>query len=435
MRWPPPFRSLEHPAAVFAWGMYDLANQSFQLLINSLLFPIFFTAVIVGDPERGRSLWFRMSAAGLLLVVVLSPIMGAIADQRRCKRELLLMSGIVCALLTLGLGMLQHGQGMLAFGIYLIAAVACGLGENFLGAFLPEISTPRSAGRVSGIGWTMSYIGALLLLGLTALYSLVLDQNDPAMMRPVLIFAGVWFAMGMIPSLLWLHEQPAPNTGTPRTGTLVGASFRRLAQSARESSKYRQLVRFFVAFAVYSAGTLTMIYGLGLIGDRLGFTLDQLILMGSLVAITAGISSAIAGRVQDSFGHVRTLTVFLIIWILATLSMAGAEHLNAQVWVFWLVAGLVGVALGGIGTGSRAIVGAFTPPERAGEFFGLWGMIYKLSGIVGVLLFGELSSQFGQAPALLVVAGLFAVGLLLLRRVNEHEGIELAEAIESKSEE
>ncbi len=429
MPWPPPFRSLSNPAAVFAWGMYDLANQSFQLLINSLLFPIFFAGVIVADPDRGEALWFRMSAAGLLLVVLLSPIMGALGDERAWKRELLLGSGAVCAVLTLGLGFLQPGQTGLAFGLYLIAAVACGLGENFLGSFLPEISTPRTAGRVSGIGWTMSYIGALLLLGITAAYALVLDRSDASQTRPILVFAGVWFGLGMLPAALWLREKarPAPARGG---GAVIGGAFRRLAQSARETAKYRQLVRFFVAFCVYSAGTLTMIYGLGLIGKGLGFGLDKLILMGAVIAVTAGIASAIAARVQDGLGHVRTISVFLVLWVVATLAMAGAEFVQAGEGVFWGVAALIGLALGGIGTGSRAIVGAFTPDERAGEFFGLWGMLYKLSGIAGVLLFGELSGRFGQAPALLAVAGLFAAGLVLLWRVDEAQGIHTTEVID-----
>lgn len=423
MPWPPPFRSLSNPAAVFAWGMYDLANQSFQLLISTLLFPIFVSGVIVGDPIRGQVAWTRMSAAGLLLVVLLSPITGALADQRAWKRELLLGSGIVCAALTLGLGMLQPGQLALAFVIYLIAAVACGLGENFLGSFLPEISTPKTVGRISGIGWTMSYIGALLLMAIAGAYTMGLNRVDASQMRPLLVFAGVWFALGMLPAFFWLHERASAPDLAEGSGTILGGTFKRLATSAQETAKYKQLVRFFLAFAVYSAGTMTMIFNIGLIGERLGFELNKLIPMAALLALTAGTASAIAGRVQDRFGHVRTISVFLILWVISTLLMAGAGQFHASEPVYWGVAAVIGVALGGIGTSSRAIVGAFTPDERAGEFFGLWGMIYKLSGIVGVLLFGMLLSVAGQPVALLVVAGLFALGLVLLLRVDEAEGI------------
>lgn len=424
MPWPPPFRSLAQPRAVFAWGVYDLANQSFQLLINTLLFPLFIAGCVVADEDKGRSAWFLMSVTGLGLIVLLSPITGAMADQRAWKRELLLATGAVCAVLTILLGFLQPGQVALAFILYVIAAVACGLGENFLGSFLPEISTPRTVGRVSAIGWTMSYMGALALLGITAAFTLTFDRSEPAEMRPLLIFSGVWFAVGMLPTVFWLRESAV--AAPTKAATIITGAFVRLAESARETARYRHLARFLLAFAVYSAGTMTMIYGLGLIGDRLGFDLPRLILMALVIAVTAGASAAVAGRFQDSFGHTRTIGVFLAIWVVTTLAMAGAEFVSPPAEVYFGVAALIGIALGGIGTASRAIVGAFTPISRAGEFFGLWGMIYKLSGIAGVGLFGIISKFAGQPLALLVVAGMFGAGWLLLLRVDEEEGIRAA---------
>lgn len=431
MPWPPPFRSLAQPRAVFAWGVYDLANQSFQLLINTLLFPLFIASVIVGDQEKGRSAWFLMSVTSLGLIVLLSPITGAMADQKAWKRELLLATGAICALLTLSLGFVQPGQLGLAFALYVIAAVACGLGENFLGSFLPEISTPRTVGRVSAIGWTMSYMGALALLGITAGFTLVYDRSEPAEMRPLLVFCGIWFAVGMLPTVFWLRESAV--AAPTKAASIITGAFVRLAESARETARYRHLTRFFLAFAVYSAGTMTMIYGLGLIGDRLGFDLPKLILMALVIAVTAGASAAVAGRFQDSFGHTRTISVFLAIWVVTTLAMAGAEFVSPPppTGVYFGVAALIGIALGGIGTASRAIVGAFTPISRAGEFFGLWGMIYKLSGMAGVGLFGIISKFAGQPVALLVVAGMFAAGWLLLQRVDEEEGIRAAGHAES----
>jgi UMF1 family MFS transporter len=404
--------------------MYDLANQSFQLLINTLLFSIFITRVVAETPAAGQALWGRMIAVALLLVVVLSPVVGALADQRAWKREILLTTGVLCALFTAALALLGPGQTGLAFALYVAAAVACGLGENFLAAFLPEVSTPANIGRVSAIGWTMSYVGAVLLLGITALYAFVLGRPDIAQARPLFVFAGLWFAAGILPAFFLLREKAQPQPG--RAGTAVAAAFVRLAQSARQSARYRQLVRFFASFFVYSMGVMTMIYFLGVIGDRLGFALPQLILLALVIAVTAGAASAGVARVQDRLGHRRTVAVFLMIWIAATLAMAGAEEFHVPVAAYWAVAGLIGVALGGLGTAGRALVGAFTPPERAGEFFGLWGMVYKLGGIAGVVAFGQVAKAFGQPAALLLVAGLFAAGLALLMRVDEAEGVAAA---------
>ncbi len=423
MAWPPPFRSLPNPRAVFAWGVYDLANQSFQLLINTLLFSLFVEGVLVTEPGRGKGVWSAMASVSLVGVVLLSPVAGAIADVRAWKREMLIATGLVCAVLTCLLGMLEPGRVGLGFALYVTAAIACGLGENFLGSFLPEISTPRTVGRVSAIGWTMSYVGALLLLGITALYAFGLGRSEIGRMRPMFVFSGLWFLLGMLPAVLWLRERAEPVAGRAGLVETVSGAFVRLAASARETARYRQLARFYLAFFVYSTGTMTVIYFLGLIGNELGFGLGQLILMALVVAVTAGASAAFVGRVQDRVGHVRTIAVLLVAWIVATLTMAAAGWADLPDGFFWVVAGMIGFALGGIGTASRALVGAFTPESRAGEFFGVWGMVYKLAGICGIVAFGKVSAALGMSGALCVVAGCFGAGLVLLFRVREAEGI------------
>ncbi|KAA0215820.1 MAG: MFS transporter [Leptolyngbya sp. PLA3] len=421
-----PFRGLPNGREVWAWGMYDLANQSFQLLINTLLFSLFVANVIAPSRQAGLAMWSRMGALAMILVVLLSPIAGALADQRAWKRKMLLTTGVISSALIATLALLQPGQIGLTWALYLTAAVACGLGENFLGSFLPEISTVKNIGRVSAIGWTMSYVGAVLLLGITAIYAFVLERPDIAQARPMFVFSGLWFAAGILPAFFLLREKTRPQPG--RAGTAIAAAFVRLAESARQSARYRQLVRFFLAFFVYSMGVMTMVYFLGLIGDRLGFQLPRLIVLALIIAVTAGAAAAIVARVQDRVGHKRTIAAFLLAWIVATLAMAGAELLAVPAAAYWVVAALIGVALGGVGTASRAMVGAFTPPQRAGEFFGLWGMVYKLGGIAGVLAFGFLAAKLGQPIALLIVAAWFVAGLLLLLRVDEREGVTAAES-------
>ena len=180
----------------------------------------------------------------------------------------------------------------------------------------------------------------------------------------------------------------------------------------------------------YSIGTQTVIYFLGVIGDEMGFGLDMLILFALEVALTAGIASAVTGRFQDRLGHRVTLRVLLGLWVLATGALATSKWVSLPPASFWFISGAIGLALGGIGTASRAVVGAFTPEHRSGEFFGLWGMVYKLSAVVGVLSFGFVTSGIGgstgQAVGLFMLAGFFGAGFIALSTVNEREGIETA---------
>ncbi len=425
-----PFRGLDRPREVWAWGMYDLANQSFQLLINTLLFGIYLKEVVANDVASGKRAWGLMIAASMLLVVALSPILGALADARAWRRELLLATGFIASALTAALALLAPGMLWPAAALYVAAAVCVGLGENFLGAFLPELARPEQMGRVSAVGWTMSYIGALLLLGLTWLAVFSFGMDSPREWRWIFVAAAAWFLAGMLPSVFLLRERtPPPRPAAERRGVITGA-FRRLAESWRQSARFAQLRRFFVAFFVYSMGVYTIIYYAAIIGDDLGFRIRELTLLALIMAATAGVGAVFAAKYQDRIGHKRTVLLFLAIWIISTLALAYASLPPIDANLFWAISGGIGLGLGGIGTASRAIVGAFTPPQRSGEFFGVWGLVYKLSGVVGPAAFALASSApwLGRTRALLLLAAFFIVGGLLLLRVNEKEGMAAAAA-------
>lgn len=424
-----PFAHVEKPREVFAWGMYDLANQSFQLLVNTLLFGIFLAKVVIPEQSNGKTVFGTMVAIALVIIVVLSPCIGAWADARSARKRLLIGTGLLAVLFTAGLCTLGPGMTVFAGVLYIAAAVMVGLGENLLGSFLPFLSTPKTVGRVSALGWTMSYLGALLLLGVTAIAVYGFHLREPAQWRWLFGFAALWFAVGMIPAMFLLREPPAesasgaatrPNNLNP--ARVLGESLSRLSETIREARRHRQLIRFLGVFFVYSLGTNTVVYFLGQIGDDMGFEIGRLTLMALVMAATAGVGAIIAGKFQDRIGHRRMISVFLTTWVVSTLLMALSAKFGWSRGWFWPIAGGLGVALGGIGTSSRAAVGAFTPPQKSGEFFGLWGLVYKLSGVVGLIAFAWASKHLGQAASLFGLCGFFAAGLVLLPLVNEREG-------------
>jgi UMF1 family MFS transporter len=419
-----PFFGLPRSREVFAWGMYDLANQSFQLLIKTLLFSLYVTDVVGATQAQGKGLWTAMSASSMLLVAFLSPILGSLADRNAWRREMLLVSGVVCSILTALLVVIGPGDVVLCFLIYLPAALACGLGENFLGAFLPEISTQKNIGYVSAVGWTMSYVGALVLLLLTALYAFVLGYSQAADFRPIFVFSGVWFLAGMLPAFLWLRERTPP-TGQ-ESGLGMISVMRQMWDSLKEATQYRQLMRFFATFFTYNLGTLAVVNFLGIIGNELGFALGELMLLAVVMTISAGIASATTARFQDRIGHKRTVMAFLLFWIGAMLGIAGTQYFQAPAWTFWIISSVAGLALGGLGTSTRALAGAFTPAHRSAQFFGVWGMVGQTSGILGVVAFGVVTIALGQVTAILMLAVFFTGGLVLMSRIDMQEGLQVA---------
>jgi UMF1 family MFS transporter len=421
-----PFHGLERSHEVFAWGMYDLGNQSFQLLIKTLLFSLYVKEVVGTTQAQGTNLWTMMSASSMLLVALMSPVLGAIADRHAWRREMLLSSGLVSAVLTALLAATGPGNVAFCFTIYVVAALACGLGENFLAAFLPEISTQKNIGYVSAVGWTMSYVGALLLLLITTVYSIVLGYQQPQDFRLMFVFSGVWFLAGIVPAFLWLQER------TPPTGSAsVSGVFAETKQSLQKLGRYPHLMYFFGTFFVYNLGTLAVINFLSIIGDGLGFALRELLLFAVVMAVSAGVASSTTARFQDRIGHKRTLIVFLTFWVIAMLGIAGTQYFKAPAWSFWIISSLAGLALGGLGTSTRATVGALTPAHHSAEFFGLWGMVGQLSGILGVVAFGKMLVLFGQSTAVLMLAAFFAGGLVLLLGIDFEAGQQTARDAES----
>lgn len=431
-----PFAGLERPKEVWAWGMYDLANQSFQLIINTLLFGIFIKEVVAADPEQGERFWSRIVAGSLLVVVVLSPLVGAVVDARAWKRPFLIVTGVMGGVLTCLLALIAPGQLWMAALIYVPAAIVIGLGENVLGAFLPKLASKENMGRVSAIGWTMSYVGAIVLQLIVVIATIVMGLKAPGQWRPLFVFAGVWFLLGIIPMVVWLRERPAPVRasgslapgGPGISGGLLISGFRRLGATIRGAGRYRQLFRFLCVFFVYSLGTQTVVYFSTIIAKDLKFSTNELFILVLVLSITAGMAAATLVKVQDRLGGLRTVSIFLIVFLVTTLGMAVGTLVGAGKPVFWVLALGIGVGLGGLGTSSRAVVGLFTPEAKSAEFFGLWGMVYKLAGVVGPVAFAESSVLMGRTPALFLLSGFFVVGLVVLQGVDERAG--LAEARE-----
>lgn len=425
MRWPPPFRSLSNPREVWAWGMFDLANQSFTLLIITLLFPIYFKEVAVGDPQRGDALWSAGVSVALLLVVAMSPFLGAFADARSCRKSMLMLTGSGCVVLTGLLALVAPGWGWWALLLFVPANILYQLGENLLASFLPGLSTTRTIGRVSAIGWTMGYIGGLLLLLVVALLAKFAGWDTSAHWRPFFIIAAIWFGIGVIPAALYLREPEHPTNRPPDDRSAL----QRVKDTLRHASQYRELTRFLISFLVYGFGVQTMIAFAAILASDFGIEGPRLILFSLQLTVSAGVTAILVAKYQDRIGVRATIIVFLSIWIGSCLSLLLVKLLipvDPPQWIFWAIGNGIGIGLGGIGTSSRAIVGMFAPRHRTAEFFGLWGMTYKLAGAIGVLAFGQIKAWVGDSAALGLLTGFFAVGLILFLDVSVIKGIKAA---------
>jgi len=415
------FHGLPNKREVWAWSMFDLANQSFALLINTLFFSVYFKSRVVAEPDRGDSLWGWAVGLSSLAFVLASPVLGAVADYTSRKKESLFVFYVLSVAFTCSLALAEPNAVTLAFALYFVANFSVSAGEVFIASFLPEISNARNIGRISAIGWTTGYVGALIVLPLTLLIT-GLDDFSDADYKRVFFFAGVWMLLTAIPTFLFLKERPLVEKA-PERHALLTIGFTRLAETLRSAAHYKHLLRFLLCFLVFGAGVQTVIYFAGIIAkDDFGFSDAKRTIFLLQLTIAAGAGAIGVGMFQDRIGRRFTILILLVVWAVCSLGAALTPTRPEYEWAFWVVGNGIGFGLGGVGTASRAFVGFLTPRHKTAEFFGLWGLTWRLGAVTGPPAFGLIKRFVSDQAALLALALVFVVGFLGLLFVDERRG-------------
>lgn len=401
---------------VFGWAMFDFANQAFTLVILTAVFNVYFTEYVVPG-ERGIYYWSAAGVVTQVLVIILGPILGALADFSGAKKKLLFATWIGCVIFTASLGLVPPGAVALGMALFIFAYLFYAGGENFMASFLPELAPHRMMGRVSAFGWALGYCGGLLCLGGAAAIIVVFDA--PTSYRMVSVWAGLFFLLGALPTFLLLKEKKQPEP-MPVGQSYWSVGFYRLLDTYRAIRSFRRLFYFLGIMTLYFAGVQIVFWFAGILTRELfEFTPTQSVLFILQVTVTAILGALLAIRFQDRVGTRNFLLITLAFWAGVVTVAAFAR----QPWMYWAVGNGVGLGIGAIGTASRAMVGLLSPQYKAAEFFGFFGFAHKLSAIIGL-------TSIAGARALLedwhTVVGLgaifFVAGFVLMLGVNERGG-------------
>ena len=427
-----PLNGFPQQRQLWSWISFDVANQSFTLIINTLLFSIFFSQVVVRNDAIDDRVWALTYGGSMLLTAILSPLAGAAADERAWKKRFLVASGLMCGIFTCALGFIQPGQIWLAILLYVPANFAFSIGENFLASFLPGLAKQNEVGRVSGFSWACAYAAALLLLILTAGAMLALKLESADNWRPFFVFSGLWFLAFTIPTMIWLDESQVPRVMHPGRN-LLSAGFVRLAETVRETARYKDLAILLVASLFYGTGMSVVVFFASKLAVEYGFQQVDLVVFVAVITISGIVGTVIPTLYQDKLGHRRSVVIFLVIWLATALGFAFYAYLfesharsgalgDYPTWPLWLIGNLLGFGLGSLGSANRAFVSYLAPPNREAEIFGIWGLMWKLSAIM-TFPFAWVKDTVGTAEALLVLAGFILAGLILTLMIDERRGL------------
>jgi len=402
--------------------MYDFANSGYTTVVITAVFNAYFVAEIAGNAPWATLVWTTALAVSNLLVMVSAPVIGAYADARAAKKPLLAVTTLGCVLFTAALALTDRGDIALAFTLVALSSFFFGSGENLIAAFLPELARENALGRISGWGWSLGYVGGLVSLGASLAYVTAAQaRGAPAteFVPVTMLITAAIFVLASLPTFLILRERAVPLAGSG--AHVVTAAFARLMQTLREARRYADFRRFLICLVFYQAGIQAVVALAAIYAQQaMAFTTRDTLILVLVVNVTAAVGAFFFGQVQDRVGHVRTIVFTLIGWLL-TVVLAWAAQGPA---LFWVAANMAGLCLGSSQSAGRALVGYLSPPARAGEFFGLWGLAVKTSSILGPMTYGVVTWLSGgdHRTAILVTGMYFVAGIAIVAGVDTARG-------------
>ena len=415
---------------MWAWVLYDFANTIFAVTVLSLFFPLWVEARVGngGAFISAPGLVNAATAASALLVVFSAPVLGAVADFRQRRVPYLVLLTLAAVALTASLDL--AGGVVAGLAVFVAADLAYQSALVFYNALLPAVSAGRGEGRVSGYGTAAGYVGTIL-----ALIVLTYFVENGEALRSFLGPLGGWIETGeeansnaflptavlyLVFSLPAFFLVPDPAVRARRPVTL-GLAYRDVYRTLRNLGGYAGVGTFILATVLYTDAANTAIANMALYGRVVfGMSTGQVTNLLLFSTVFAVVGSTVFGFLCDRGGPKRTLLAVLGVWLVALVLAAGA----IGPWMLFVAGPFVGIALGGMWTVGRVMLIALSPPEKLGEFFGLFSLAGKVSAVFGpalttVLLFAFGGGNLGYRLSIGSLAVIMAAGIYFLSRVPD----------------
>ncbi len=440
--------------AVVSWMFFDWAAQPYFSLITTFVFAPYFATRVAADPATGQSLWGFATACAGLIIALMSPVLGAIADASGRRKPWIAGFGTIFVIGACIMWIGKPGDPALILPLliaYGFATIGVEFATVFNNAMMPTLVPPEKIGRLSGSGWALGYVGGILslivVLGFMAanpasgktLFGLVpILGLDPATFEGDRIsgpLSGLWFVVFVLPMFLFTPDFPAK---VP-VSNAVRAGLTDLGHTLRELPKHKSMLAFLIANMIYTDGLISLfafggIYAAG----TFGWNTIQIGTFGIILAIAGTFGAFIGGKLDDAFGPKRVIGGALLLLLLAIVSILlidkqtilfmsvtppqpdGGLFAAPAEKAYLLLGCLIGMAGGPLQAASRTLLIRLAPQDRIGQFFGLFALTGKVTSFIGPLLIGVVTAvTASQKAGMAVLVGFFVVGLALLARVRQ----------------
>ena len=406
--------------SVYAWALYDWANSAYATTVMAGFFPLFFKEYYSASADVTTStaqLGFANALASLLIVLV-APLLGAIADAGGLKKRFLFLFAYLGILMTVGLAMVEKGAWETAALLYVAGSIGF-MGSNiFYDALLPSVAQESAFDRVSGLGFALGYLGGGVLFGLNVWMVQAPGSfgipDAAAAVKLSFISVALWWALFSLPLLLFVEER-RNHVASRSAAVIVREGYGRLSKTLRRVAGLRGLLLFLAAYWLYIDGVDTIIRMAVDYGIAIGFASSDLILALLIVQFVGFPATLLYARLGERWGTKRALLLAIGVYLLIVLFATAMTEVRE----FYLLAVMIALVQGGIQALSRSYYARMIPKAYAAEFFGFYNLLGKFAAILGPLLLAVVA-LYTQSSRISIasVALFFILGALLLMRVD-----------------
>jgi UMF1 family MFS transporter len=429
--------------SVWGWALYDWANSAFATTVMAGFFPIFFKQYWShgADVNMSTAQLGLGNSIGSLLVALMAPVLGAIADKGSARKKFLIVFAYLGVLASASFFLIGKGQWTLAIFVYVMGLIGFSGANVFYDALLPGVAGEDRIDFVSSLGYSLGYLGGGLLFLINVLMTLMPQKfgipDAATAVRIAFVSVGIWWGLFTIFTILWVKEEKT--AAALKSGEhLISAGFRQLAGTFREIRHLKMVFLFLLAYWFYIDGVDTIIRMAVDYGLSLGFNSDDLIVALLIVQFVGFPAAILYGKLGEKWGVRRAIYLGIVVYM--GITVWGTMMTDKM--EFYILAVVIGLVQGGIQALSRSYYSRLIPASKPAEYYGFFNMLGKFAAIIGPALMGivglaarrmlmpenpteEIMKQVGQQASRLSIASvliLFLIGGILLYFVDEQKG-------------
>lgn len=416
---------------IISWAFYDWANSAFAVVMLTAFFPPFFKKYLsAGLDATTSTFWWGVGNSGASIVIVLlAPVLGAIADAGGAKKRFLMVFALLGIVTTFALFFVDKGEWAFALVLFMMAAVGFSGANIFYDSMIILVSPKDRLDFVSALGYSFGYLGGGLLMVIDVLMFNMPEKfgftSESQAIQASFISVAIWWGLFTLPLLFFVKEEKPASKVTP--GQAVRSGIRQLIGTFREIRKLKVVMMFLAAYWLYIDGVDTIVRMAVDYGMSIGFDVGNLII-AILITQFVGFPAAILfGLLGERIGAKPGILIAIAVYIIVT------------IWAFWMdnvmefygLAIVIGLVQGGVQSLSRSFYARIIPANKSAEFFGFYNMLGKFAAVLGPLLMGVVALLTGDSRlSILSIIILFIGGAVLLYFVDEEEGRRMAQELE-----